>query len=86
MWKKNYKEIWPFFFKEVLIGAWCLYGVAPALLPFGRASPLCRDLALDYLRSRLGGLEIFHTNAPKRAGPPRKVSKSKLRTHRFFNL
>ena len=40
-----------------------------------RASPPWRDLAIDYPRSRLGGLEIFHINALKRA------SKSKLRTH-----
>ena len=32
-------------------------------------------------RSRLEGLEIFHVNSPKRAGPPRRASKSKLRTH-----
>ena len=57
--------------------------------PLGRASPLCRepviclydegslpwrDLAIDYQRSRLGGLEIFHINAFKRAGPPRRAS------------
>ena len=46
-----------------------------------RASPPWRDLAIDYQRSRLGGLEIFHINAFKRAGPPRRASKSKLRTH-----
>ena len=34
-----------------------------------RASPPWRDLAIDYPRSRLGGLEIFHINALKRAGP-----------------
>ena len=45
------------------------------------ASPPWRDLAIDYPRSRLGGLEIFHINALKRAGPPRRASKSKLRTH-----
>ena len=33
-----------------------------------RASPPWRDLAIDYPRSRLGGLEIFHINALKRAG------------------
>ena len=38
------------------------------------------DLAIDYPRSRLGVLEIFHINAIKRAGPPRRASKSKLRT------
>ena len=42
-----------------------------------RASPPWRDLAIDYPRSRLGGLEIFHINALKRAGPPRRASKSK---------
>ena len=31
------------------------------------ASPPWRDLAIDYPRSRLGGLEIFHINALKRA-------------------
>ena len=36
---------------------------------------------LIYPRSRLGGLEICHINALKRAGPPRRASKSKLRTH-----
>ena len=46
-----------------------------------RTSPPWRDLAIDYPRSRLGGLEIFHINALKRAGPPRRASKSKLRTH-----
>ena len=46
-----------------------------------RASPLWRDLAIDYPRSRLGGLEIFHINALKSADPPRRASKSKLRTH-----
>ena len=46
-----------------------------------RASPPWQDLAIDYPRSRLGGLEIFHINALKRAGPPRRASKSKLRTH-----
>ena len=46
-----------------------------------RASPPWRDLAIDYPRSRLGGLEIFHINVLKRAGPPRRASKSKLRTH-----
>ena len=46
-----------------------------------RASPPWRDLAIDYPRSRLGGLEIFHINALKRAGPPRRASKSKLCTH-----
>ena len=49
--------------------------------PLGRASPPWRDLAIDYPRSRLGGLEIFHINALKRAGPPKRASKSKLRTH-----
>ena len=34
-----------------------------------RVSPLWRDRAIDYLRSRLGGLETFHINALKRAGP-----------------
>ena len=34
-----------------------------------RASPPWRDLAIDYPRSRLGGLEIFHINALKRAWP-----------------
>ena len=38
-------------------------------------SPPCRCLAIDYPRSRLGGLEIFHINALKRA------SKLKLRIH-----
>ena len=46
-----------------------------------RDSPPWRDLAIDYPRSRLGGLEIFHINALKRAGPPRRASKSKLRIH-----
>ena len=46
-----------------------------------RASPHWRDLTIDYPRSRLGGLEILHINALKRAGPPRRASKSKLRTH-----
>ena len=56
--------------------------------PLGRASPLCRDPASQlnslskfvfvYMR---GGLEISHINALKRAGPPRRASKSKLRTH-----
>ena len=45
-----------------------------------RASPLWRDLAIDYPRSRLGGLEIVHINALKSADPPRRASKSKLRT------
>ena len=47
-----------------------------------RAGPPWRDLAIDQ-RSRLGGLEIFHINALKRAGlpSPRRASKSKLRTH-----
>ena len=35
-----------------------------------RASPPWRDLAIDYPKSRLGGLEIFHINALKRACPP----------------
>ena len=35
-----------------------------------RASPPRRDLAIQYLRSRLGGLEISHVNAIKRASPP----------------
>ena len=47
----------------------------------GRASLPWWDLAIDYPRSRLGGLEIFHINALKRAGPPRRASKSKLRAH-----
>ena len=56
--------------------------------PLGRASPLCRDPASQlhslsnfvfvYMR---GGPEIFHINTLKRAGPPRRASKSKLRTH-----
>ena len=46
-----------------------------------RASPPWRDFSIDYQRSRQGGLEIFHTNALKSAGPPRRAScKSKLRT------
>ena len=49
--------------------------------PLGRASPPWRDLAIHCPRSRLGGLEIFHINALKRAGPPKRASKSKLRTH-----
>ena len=39
----------------------------------GKAGHPWRDLTIDYPRSRLGGLEIFHINALKRAGPPRKV-------------
>ena len=46
-----------------------------------RASPPWRDLAIDYQRCRLWGLEIFHINAVKRAGSPRRASKSRLRTH-----
>ena len=46
-----------------------------------RASPPWRDLANDNPRSRLGGLEIYHINALKMAGPPRRASKSKLCTH-----
>ena len=46
-----------------------------------RASLPWPDLAIDHSRSRLGGLEMFHINALKRAGPPRRASKSKLRTH-----
>ena len=38
-----------------------------------------RDLAIDYPRSRLRGLVIFHINAVKRTGLPRRASKSKLR-------
>ena len=34
-----------------------------------RASPPKRDLTVDHPRSRLGGLEISHVNALKRAGP-----------------
>ena len=62
--------------------------------PLGRAGPLCRDpvsqlnslskFVFVYMRggpALLGGLEIFHINALKRAGPPRRASKSKLRTH-----
>ena len=51
-----------------------------------RASPPWRDLAIDYPRSRLGGLEIFRINALKRAGPPRRASKSKLPTHDKVSL
>ena len=52
--------------------------------PLGRASPLCRDLAIDYPRSRLGGLEIFYINAPKRTGPPRGLaSQSSVHTTKF---
>ena len=40
-----------------------------------------QDLAIHYPRSRLGGLDIFHINALKRAGPPKRASKSKLPTH-----
>ena len=43
-------------------------------------SPPCRCLAIHYPRSRLGGLEIFHINALKRA------SKVKLRIHKKFCL
>ena len=42
------------------------------------ASPPWRDLSIVYPRSRLGGLEMFHINTLKRAGPPRRASKSKL--------
>ena len=46
-----------------------------------RASPPWRDLAIDYARSRQGGMEIFHTNALKRDDTPRRViNKLKLRT------
>ena len=47
----------------------------------GGPALLGRNLAIDCLRSHLGGLEIFHINALKRAGPPSRASKSKLRTH-----
>ena len=47
----------------------------------GRPALLGGDLAIDYPRSRLGGLEIFHINALERAGLPRRASKSKLRIH-----
>ena len=62
--------------------------------PLGRASPLCRDPASElnslskfvfvYMRGapaltrRAGNL---HINALKRAGLPRRASKSKLHTH-----
>ena len=46
-----------------------------------RASPLWRDLAIDYPRSRLGGMEIFHTNALKRDTLRRVINKLKFRTH-----
>ena len=52
----------------------------------GGPALLRRDLAIDYPRSRLRGLEIFHINALKRAGPHRRASKSKLRTHDKFFL
>ena len=35
-----------------------------------RASPPKRDFAIDYPRSRIGGLEIFHISVLRRAGPP----------------
>ena len=38
-----------------------------------RASPPRRDLVIQYPRSRLGGLEISHVNAIKRASPPRRA-------------
>ena len=38
-----------------------------------RASPPRRDLDFQYPRSRLGGLEISHVNAIKRASPPRRA-------------
>ena len=38
-----------------------------------RASLPRRDLAIQYTRSRLGGLEISHVNAIKRASPPRRA-------------
>ena len=37
------------------------------------ASPTRRDLVIDKARSRLVGLEIFHVNAPRRAGPPSRA-------------
>ena len=65
-----------------------IYGGVPALLLFGIG--LARQRVP---RSRLGGLEIFHINAHKRAGPPRRASKSNIRTQTklvlasiFFNL
>ena len=35
-----------------------------------RASPLMRDPTIDYLRSRLGELDIFHVNILRRARKP----------------
>ena len=35
----------------------------PASRSYERVSPPWRNLAIDYPRSRLGGLEIFHINA-----------------------
>ena len=50
-----------------------------------RASPPWRDLAVDYLGSRLGGLKIFHIIALKRAGPglEGQASQSFVHTTKF---
>ena len=45
-----------------------------------RASPPKRDLPIDYSRSSLGGLEIFHVNTPRRAGPPHIKQESCVQT------
>ena len=38
-----------------------------------KASVPRQDLAIQYPRTRLGGLEISHVNAIKRANPPRRA-------------
>ena len=49
-----------------------------------RASPSWRDLAIDYPRSHLGGLDIFHINALKRAALlGRLASQSSVHTTKF---